>query len=122
MGLVVIGLAAFAQQANPEMIFTVVEQAPEFPGGTQALKKYLAINVRYPESAARAKVSGKLFVSLVVEPDGQLTQIMVVDGLGFGCDEEAIRVVKAMPRWQPGTQSGRALRVKYTLRVMFGIK
>lgn len=102
-------------------VFTVVEKQPEFPGGRQALENYLLVNVRYPPEAKKAGVKGRVFTSYIVEPDGQITNVHLLKGLGFGCDEEAIRVVNAMPKWAPGSQSGRPLRVKYNLPVLFGV-
>lgn len=125
MGSLFCGLTALAQQNRPEpeeMVFTVVEHSPEFPGGFRAMKDYLSANVQYPDLAAKANVSGKVFVSFVVERDGQLTNLTLLKGIGFDCDDEALRVVKAMPRWLPGTQSGRTVRVKYNLPIVFGLK
>ncbi len=102
-------------------VYTIVEKQPEFPGGRQALENYLLANVRYPSEAKKAGVKGRVFTSFVVEPDGQLTNVQLLIGLGYGCDEEAIRAVNAMPCWAPGSQSSRPLRVKYNLPVLFGI-
>ncbi|MBO0933685.1 energy transducer TonB [Fibrella aquatilis] len=99
--------------------FTVVEQQPEFPGGISALAAYLQKNLRYPSSASSAGVSGKVYLNFIVNSDGSLVDVEVVKGIGFGCDDEALRVVKAMPRWKAGRQSGRAVRVKFTLPVVF---
>jgi protein TonB len=102
-------------------IYTVVEHQPEFPGGGIALTEYLRSNVQYPSEAKQASISGRVFVSFVVELDGRITHIQLLKELGFGCDEEAIRVVKTMPRWKPGSQSGRPIRVKYNLPILFGV-
>ena len=102
-------------------VFTIVEHQPEFPGGSDALKEYLLKNVQYPADAQKAGIKGRVFVSFVVEIDGSLTNSQLLKGLGYGCDEEAIRVIKAMPRWLPGSQSGRPIRVKYNLPILFGI-
>lgn len=77
--------------------------------------------VHYPEEAAKAGVTGKVFVSFVIDTAGCISDITVLKSLGYGCDDEAIRVVKAMPRWIPGTQSGRPIPVKYNLPVLFGM-
>jgi protein TonB len=105
-----------------EKVFTVVEQQPEFPGGTAEMYKYLGKNIKYPSAASRANVSGRVFMSFVVNTDGSIQDVAVLKGLGFGCDEEAIRVVKAMPKWKPGKQSGRAVRVKYNLPINFQLE
>ena len=107
---------------EPEKVFTVVEQQPEFPGGTAEMYKYLGKNIKYPSAASRANVSGRVFMSFVVNVDGSIQDVAVLKGLGFGCDEEAIRVVKAMPKWKPGKQSGRAVRVKYNLPINFQLE
>lgn len=86
-----------------------------------ALRDYLVQNIRYPETAATKKIKGRLWISFIVLPDGQLIDPEIVQGLGGGCDEEAIRLVKAMPLWKPGTQSGKALHVKYKIPVFFGL-
>ncbi|MBC8152548.1 MAG: energy transducer TonB [Bacteroidetes bacterium] len=122
MSFLLCGLSAMAQQTKPdprEAVFSVVEQSPQPVGGFQALSTYLAMNLRYPDSAAKARVTGKVYIRFIVEPDGQLTDVHVLKSIGLGCDEEAVRVVKAMPRWNPGRQSGRAVRVWFNLPIVF---
>lgn len=113
----------FAQSGNSDNdpIFTVVEKQPEFPGGMRAFQDYLRTNVRYPAAANSANITGRVFVSLIVRNDGRITDVGVLKGLGYGCDEEAIRVISTMPNWKPGSQSGRAVNVKYNLVVPFGV-
>ena len=103
-------------------VFVVVEQQPEYPGGMDALRTFLTKNLNYPRSAASAGVSGRVFVSFVVNTDGSLADVQVLKGIGFGCDEEAMRVVQKMPHWRPGKQSGRAVRVKYNLPIAFSLE
>ena len=105
--------------AAKEEVFTVVEQAAQFPGGDAEMYKFLSKNIKYPAAAQRANVQGKVFLSFVVSPDGSISDIQVQKGLGFGCDEEAIRVVKSMPRWKPGRQSGRAVKSRFNLPISF---
>ncbi len=105
-----------------EAPFVTVEQQPEFPGGMSALRDFLSKSLNYPRPAASAGVSGKVFVSFVVNTDGSLTDVQVLKGIGFGCDEEAVRVMQKMPRWKPGRQSGRAVRVKYNLPISFTLE
>ena len=116
--------AEVAVEAAPkeEQIFTVVEQQPEFSGGMAALGQYLQKNLRYPAAAQRANVSGRVFVSFVVNTDGSIQDVQVLKGLGFGTDEEAKRVVQAMPKWRPGKQSGRPVRVKFNLPINFTLE
>jgi protein TonB len=102
-------------------VYTVVEKQPEFPGGRRALEKFLHMNLQFPAAAKSAKVSGKVYIQFVVRRDGQITDVDILKGLGFGCDEEAIRLVKAMPNWIPGSQSGRPLSVRYSLPILFGM-
>ena len=102
-----------------ESIFVVVESMPEFPGGTLKLFEYLQSNIRYPVIAKETNIQGKVFVSFVIEKDGTVTDVQVLRGIGGGCDEEAMRVVREMPRWIPGKQRGVPVRVKYNLPVKF---
>lgn len=105
-----------------ETEFVVVEQQPEYPGGLAALRSFLGKNLQYPSSATSAGISGKVYVSFVVATDGSLSDIAVLKGIGFGCDEEATRVIRQMPRWRPGKQSGRAVRVRYNLPITFTLE
>lgn len=105
-----------------ETEFVVVEQQPEYPGGLNALRSFLGKNLQYPSPATSAGVSGKVYVSFVVAADGSLSDIAVLKGIGFGCDEEAIRVIRQMPKWKPGKQSGRPVRVRYNLPITFTLE
>jgi protein TonB len=107
------------EDVNEDQIFIVVESMPEYPGGDAELYKYLADNIRYPELAKEASISGRVFVSFVVEKDGTVTDVKILRGIGGGCDEEAIRLVKGMPKWTPGKQRGKPVRVTYNLSVKF---
>lgn len=100
-------------------IFTVVEQMPEFPGGAEKLMKYLGENIQYPQMAREVGVQGTVYVTFVVEGNGQITGVRILRGIGSGCDEEAIRVVKSMPSWKPGKQRNRPVRVQFNLPVKF---
>ena len=103
-------------------IFTVVEEMPSFPGGMEKLPEYLAKNIKYPQMARESGIQGRVFVYFVVEPDGSVSKVQVLRGIGGGCDEEAIRVVKNMPKWKPGKQRGKPVRVSYNLPVNFQLK
>ncbi|HOI32089.1 MAG: energy transducer TonB [Bacteroidales bacterium] len=100
-------------------IFLVVEDQPEFPGGEAALMAYFANNIRYPSGARELGIQGTVYVSFVVEPDGSVSQIEVLRGIGGGCDEEAVRVVQNMPLWKPGKQRNIPVRVRFNLPVRF---
>lgn len=107
------------QTATEGEIYQIVEQMPTFPGGDKALSEFISINIRYPQAALDKGVQGRVFVSFVVEPDGSLSDVKATRGIGSGCDEEAVRVVKSMPKWEPGKQGGQAVRVSYNLPVNF---
>lgn len=104
---------------DPNEPFTVVEQMPEFPGGQEAMFTYIGKELKYPEKAQEAGVEGVVYVSFVVEKDGSIGNPKVLRGIGYGCDEEAHRVVKGMPNWNPGKQRGEAVRVQYNLPIRY---
>jgi protein TonB len=103
-------------------IFTIVEEMPEFPGGMAKLADYLAKNIKYPQMARESGIQGRVFVNFVIETDGSVSKVNVMRSLGGGCDEEAMRVVKAMPKWKPGKQRGKPVRVSYILPVNFKLQ
>ena len=107
------------KESVDEPTFITVEQMPEFPGGQEGLVNYLVENLNYPEKAKAKKITGKVYVSFVVEKDGSISNVKVLRDIGYGCGEEAVRVVKAMPRWKPGMQRGKNVRVQYTLPLNF---
>lgn len=111
--------AAVAVDDNKVYDFVSIEKQPEFPGGISKFYGYLSKAIKYPPMAQENNVQGKVFLSFVVEKDGKLTDITVTRGLGSGTDEEAIRVLKASPRWNPGIQNGKPVRVKYNINVNF---
>lgn len=102
-----------------DVIFTVVEDQPGFPGGEEARIRYLTENLRYPQMAREAGIQGTVFVTFVVERDGSVTDVRVLRGIGGGCDEEAVRVVRNMPRWTPGRQRGQPVRVQFNMPIRF---
>lgn len=102
-------------------IYTEVEQAPSFPGGNDALARYLRNNLKYPTIAVENKIKGKVIVGFVVERDGSVSKVRIVRGVDPSLDKEAARVVRAMPKWSPGIQKGRTVRVKYTLPITFNL-
>ncbi|WP_026461820.1 energy transducer TonB [Adhaeribacter aquaticus] len=105
-----------------EEIFNFVEQQPTFPGGMEAMFRYLGKNIKYPNVALRNQLEGTVTLQFVVNKEGEISDITVLKPLGGGTDEEAIRVVKSMPKWTPGRQNGRAVSVRYTLPVRFKIQ
>lgn len=100
-------------------IFTVVEQPPAFPGGMPALSAYLSGNLKYPKKAARKNIQGTVYINFVVNTEGKVSEVKVLQGIGYGCDEEAARVVKKMSDWVPGMHSGRKVNVRYNLPIKF---
>ena len=102
-----------------EEVFTIVESMPQFPGGMPAFLAFLGKNIKYPRKAAQLGVEGRVFVEFIVNKDGTLTDLKVVKGIGSGCDEEAIRVLSKAPKWAPGKQRGKAVRVKMVVPIFF---
>lgn len=110
-------------EEETEEIFEIVEEAPEFPdGGMEGLNKYLSKSIKYPDIAADAGIQGRVIVQFVVERDGSPSDVKVVRGVDPALDKEAERVVKAMPKWKPGKQRGKAVRTKFTLPVQFRLQ
>ena len=105
--------------SDEDEIFQVVEQMPEFPGGMEALLQYLGKNIKYPASAQENGIQGKSIIEFVVNKDGSIVDPKVIKSLDAACDKEAMRVIKAMPKWTPGKQRGKPVRVKYTVPVSF---
>ncbi len=111
------------EEEEEEVVFVVVESMPEFPGGQQALFKYLAENVKYPVIAQENGIQGRVICQFVVNKDGKIVDVEVVRSGGDpSLDKEAVRVIKSMPNWKAGKQRGKAVRVKYTLPVNFKLQ
>ena len=105
------------EDTGEENIFMVVEDMPQFPGGN--VTKWIAKNVKYPQLAQENGIQGKVFIKFVIEKDGSITDVQVSRGVDASLDREAVRVIKAMPKWKPGKQRGKAVRVSYTLPINF---
>lgn len=103
-----------------EVVF--VEQQAFFIGGNSEMTKFLQKNLKYPRQASNAGISGKVFLSFIVDKYGEISDVTVLKGIGFGCDEEAMRVVKEMPKWSPGKQSGRAVKSRFNLPIVFALE
>ena len=103
-------------------IVIFAETQPSFPGGLEAFYRYVSQAVNYPQSAIRRSISGKVFVEFVVDRDGSLSDLKVIKGIGGGCDEEALRVIKNSPRWNPGKQRGKAVRVRMVVPISFTLQ
>ena len=114
--------AILPPQQKDTRIFTVVEHAPNYPGGVDIFYKFLQQNIKYPAEARNKKIEGKVFVSFIVEKDGSLSTFKVLRDPGAGCGVEALRVMKLSPKWNPGIQNGHKVRVQYTLPISFTLK
>ena len=109
-----------SSNSTEDSVYTVVAKNPQFPGGVKAMYRFIQDEVKYPAAARRANVEGKVFLTFVVNSDGSIQNIQVLKGLGFGCDEEAMRVVKQTPKWVPGEKdNGEKVNVKYNLPISF---
>lgn len=102
-----------------EEVFTIVENQPEFPGGMPAFYKFVGDNMKYPAQARRMGIEGRVFVQFVVDKDGTVTEVKSVKGIGAGCDEEAERVLRMSPKFKPGKQRGRSVKVRMVLPIIF---
>ena len=100
-------------------IFVIVEDKPQFPGGNAEFLKFLRENMHYPRQARSMAIEGKVFVQAIVGKDGALNDIVVLKGIGGGCDEEAVRVVAKSPKWKPGRQRGNAVKTKIVIPIVF---
>ena len=107
------------KQTEEEVIFQVVEQMPEFPGGMSEAMKFLAKNIKYPVAAQQAKIEGRVIVQFVVKKDGTIGTVKIVRGLSPELNKEAIRLCKSLPKFIPGTMKGEAVNVWYTSVVSF---
>ena len=107
------------EEEEEEQIFMIVENMPEFPGGDLALRKYIAENVKYPEIAKENGLSGKVFVQFVINQRGEVENVKIARGVDPALDKEAIRVVQGLPKWKPGSQRGKPVKVSYTVPINF---
>lgn len=103
------------------VVYDITETLPQFPGGQGAMMKYLAANIKYPASAVKAKKQGRVIVTFVIQKDGSVTKARIARSVDPELDAEALRIVKAMPNWTPGTQDGKPVNVKYTIPVIFSL-
>jgi protein TonB len=110
--------------ADPDegKVFTYVEEMPTFPGGEAAMYEYISRKIVYPALARENGITGRVFMNFIVDKDGNIKDVKVLRGIGGGCDEEATRVIKAMPNWKPGKQNGRAVQVSFNVPINFTLK
>jgi len=107
------------EESDDNTIFTVVEQPAEYPGGLEAMSKFVGKNLKYPAVARRMGTEGSVFVSFVIDKEGKISDVQVLKGISTECDKEAVRVVSLMPPWKPGKQNGRAVKSRFVLPIKF---
>ena len=112
-------MTSTAQTKKNDMVFDVVEVMPQYPGGQIAMLKYFMENIKYPEQAMKKGIQGRVAVSFIVEKDGSISNVKPVLSVHPLLDKEAVRVVKSMPKWSPGKQNGKPVRVRFNVPVMF---
>ena len=120
--LFMMALPMNAQSESSTKVYDAVDEMPSFPGGLNGLMTFLAQNMVYPVTAQENGVQGRVIVSFVVETDGSITDVKVARSVDPSLDREAMRVVKAMPKWTPGKKDGKPVRVKYTVPVVFRLQ
>ncbi|MFA6924227.1 MAG: energy transducer TonB [Bacteroidales bacterium] len=103
-------------------VFTIVEEMPQYPGGDEARVRFLQENVKYPQEAKNNGIQGKVYVTFVIDEKGNVTDVRIIRSIGGGCDAEALRVIKLMPKWLPGKQSGKPVRVQYNMPIIFTLE
>lgn len=112
--------ALHAQESDKKEVFVVVEESPEFPGGREAMMKFISTNIKYPETCKENAIGGKVHLKFIVSENGDIESVELLKSSGaFLLDDEAIRVVKLMPKWKPGYQTGKAVRVYFNLPINF---
>ena len=124
--LSILSFTTHAQDAEPatkkEQVFTFVEQMPAFPGGEQAMYKYIKETLRYPEEAMDEGLEGRVYIKFIVSETGEIKDVMPAKPAEKSLQDEAIRIISSMPNWTPGKQNGRAVSVYFTLPISFKIE
>lgn len=110
------------EEEDVEEVFVIVEEQPHPIGGMQSFYDHINSNIRYPSQARRMNIEGRVFVQFIIEKDGSISQVVVIRGISDSCDQEAIRVVSSAPKWAPGKQRGKPVRVKMVLPITFKLK
>ena len=112
-------MTSTAQTKKNNMVFDIVEVMPQYPGGQIAMLKYFMENIKYPKQIMEEGIQGRVTVSFIVEKDGRVSNVRLLRSVQPSLDKEAIRVVKSMPKWTPGKQNGKPVRVRFNLPIMF---
>jgi len=107
------------EEVEEQQVFFIVENMPEFPGGDLELRKYIAANVIYPEIAKENGIQGKVYVQFVVNQRGEVEQVKIARGVDPALDKEAVRIIQSLPKWKPGSQRGKPVKVSYTVPINF---
>jgi protein TonB len=108
-----------AEPIEKQETFITAEEMPSYPGGNAERQKFLAEAIQYPSQAVENGIQGTVYVQFVIDSKGNITEVKIMRGIGGGCDEEALRVIKMMPQWHPGKQNGKSVRVLYNMPVSF---
>ncbi len=119
LGIMNIALLSNAVQAQDSTIHKMADQMPEPTGGIKSFYEYIESNLQYPQEARQLKLQGRVMVKFVVETDGSLSNIEVSRGIGGGCDEEAVRLLRNAPKWKPGKKGGKEVRVEVSRPIIF---
>lgn len=119
--LCTLSFGAFAQSevSVDDEVFVVVEEQAEFPGGLDSMYAYIVKNLKYPEAAKEKGIEGRVFVSFIIEKDGSISNVKILRGIGGGCEEAAVEMIKNMPKWKPGKQRGKPVRFQFMLPIKF---
>jgi len=116
------GQQAVVDSPKANSVYAFVEKMPEYPGGQGELMKFLSMKLQYPDSARHYDIEGKVVANFIVNEDGSISDAKIIKGLGYGCNEEVLRVIALMPKWKPGEQNGTAVKVYFTLPVTFKLE
>ncbi len=118
--IALLSMGAYAQSVKDnDSIVLSEKEKPRYPGGDSELKKYLSLSLHYPNPALEQKIEGEVMIGFLIDVEGYISDIKIIKGIGYGCDEEAMRVVKEMPQWEPARIKGKAIKVAYRLPVVF---
>jgi TonB family protein len=107
---------------KPKETYLIVTEMPEFPGGDAGRVEFLSVNIKYPQMAKETGVMGKVYVNFVIDENGYVVESKLIRGIGGGCDEEAMRVIRSMPKWKSGKQNGIPVRVQFSLPIEFTLR
>ncbi|MFA4853498.1 MAG: energy transducer TonB [Bacteroidales bacterium] len=110
------------KEVKKSPVLTIVEIMPKFKGGEQAMYKWLSKKIKYPKNAKENEITGTVIITFVIEKNGSVSNVEILKGIGGGCEEEALRVIKLMPKWKPGKQSGVPVRVQFNLPIIFTLE